>query len=168
MPDYVYRIELTGPRAHAETRARALDAVKTGALKVQHLTLDDVARIAALGPRRSAGLGELACAILAERSESGVLIDDRRAQRWLVDKVRVRAWHDTETVLIDAAHRCEVTEYELSEFEGILANSRYTCRVNLRNEYLMQRLARHACDISTEAAGAAAGVSDVEAPDVEA
>lgn len=118
--------------------------MKAGAIDVQHLTLDDLARIAALGPRRAAAIGELACAILAERSDSGILIDDRRAQRWLLGKVRVRAWNDTEEVLIDAAHRCEITEYELVTIEATLAENRYTCRVDLRNEYLMQRLARHA------------------------
>lgn len=144
VPDYVFRTEMTGDRVHQQTREQALQAAKSGTLKVEQLTLEDVARIAELGPRRAAAVGELACAVLAERSHAGVLIDDRRARRCLSGRVSVSDWHDTETVLIDAAHRCEVTEHELQEIESVLGENRYACRVNLRNEYLMQRLTLHA------------------------
>lgn len=143
VPEYVYRIELVSPNARQETRERATAAVAGGNMQVQQLTLADVARIAALGPRRSAAVGELACAVLAERQDYGVLCDDRRAQRWLGSRMQLKAWEDIETVLVEAAHRFEVTEYELAALEATLLQNRYACRCDLRNEYLMQRLALH-------------------------
>lgn len=143
IPEYVYRIELTGLRCQESTRTRARTAVSAGHLAVQHLSIEDLTRIASLGPSRKAAIGEIACAILAERHEGGVLIDDRRARRWLEVRVNVATWESTEDVLVDAAHRLEVTESELELFQKALACGNYQCRFDLKNEYLMQRLARH-------------------------
>lgn len=141
VPEYVYKYELTGPRSHRDTRESAHAAISTEQISVSFLSVEDLTRIAALGPR-SADLGEIACALIAEREGGGVLTDDRSKRR-LSAHMRVRAWQSTEEVLIDAAHRCEITEYDLDAIQEVLARNRYQCRVQLRNEYLMQRLARH-------------------------
>lgn len=141
VPEYVYKYELTGSRSHRDTRESAHAAVSTGQLTVSFLSVEDLTRIASLGPR-SADLGEIACAIIAEREGGGVLTDDR-AQRRLAAHIRVRAWQSTEDVLIDAAHRCEITEYDLDHIQKVLADNRYHCKTELRREYLIQRLARH-------------------------
>jgi len=139
---YVYQVELTGPKSHDATRVQALAAVAAGHVDVRSLTLAELARIAELGPRRKAGLGELTCAVIAQRSGAGVLIDDRKARRFLEPHFDVGAWESTEDVLIEAAHRCEVTEFELVEIQACLSTHKYECRCDLRNEYLMQRLNR--------------------------
>lgn len=141
MPEYVYKYELTGPRSHRDTRDGAREAVSAGHVAVSFLTVEDLMRIASLGPR-GADLGEIACALIAERQEGGVLTDDR-AKRKLSAHMQVRAWQSTEDVLVDAAHRCEITEYDLDSIQATLSKNKYKCHVNLREEYLKQRLARH-------------------------
>ena len=81
-PEYVFRFEL-GANARDETREGATQAVDRRQVGVQKLTLADLDRIAALGAPRRVGLGELACAVIAQRTGGGVLCDDWRARRWI-------------------------------------------------------------------------------------
>ncbi|MDH5641372.1 MAG: type II toxin-antitoxin system VapC family toxin, partial [Nitrospira sp.] len=114
LPEYVYRVELTGPKCQDATRAQAHAAVSAGDVRLQSLSIADLMRMASLGPGRKAAVGEIACALIAERCGGGMLTDDRKARRWLDVRVRVSTWQSTEDVLIEAAHRLEVTEHELS------------------------------------------------------
>jgi hypothetical protein len=138
-PEYVYRVEL-GLNAKPATRAQAEVCVTRGTVSISRLTIDDLDRIAALSAPRRVGLGEIACAIIAERLQGGVLCDDWRARRWLLARTSVSVWQAIEDVLLDAATRLEITEYDLVAFQGRLTSERYQCRFDLRLEFLQRRL----------------------------
>lgn len=141
-PEYVFKAELLGERSHAATRDAAKDIVSSGQIKLTSLTIDDLERIAQLNAPRKAGLGELACAIIAGREGGGVLCDDWKCRNWMSSHVAPVEWHSIEDVLIEAAERSHVSEYELEEFQRKLTSNRYHCRFDLRNEYLMRALNR--------------------------
>ncbi len=139
-PEYVYRYELTGQKSHQDTKEQAEAAVERGDVEVLQLTLDDLERIVSLGAPRKFGLGEIACAVVAERKSGGVLCDDRPATLWLKANTQVFLWEATEDVLLDAAWRLFLDEYDLETIQEKLERSKYCCRCNLRNEHLMRRL----------------------------
>lgn len=141
VPEYVYRQELVGERAREVTRESAEQAARNGMLAVERLSLADLQRIAALNPpKRKCSLGEISCAIIAERTSGGVLCDDHRAVGWMREHIAVVVWESIEHVLIAAAHALRLDEYALDECEQTLATNNYRCRSSLRNEFLMQRL----------------------------
>jgi len=138
-PEYVFRVEL-GLNARPPTREHAEEVVRRGAIAIERLSIADLDRLAALSAPRRIGLGEVACAIIAERLGAGVLCDDWKARRWLAEKVRASGWESTEDVLMDAALQLEVSEYELADFQASLTAGRYQCRFELRVEFLQRRL----------------------------
>ena len=93
-----------GASAHDDTRQRAVDCVRRNQIGISRLSLADLDRLASLSAPRRLGLGELACAIIAERDGGGVLCDDMKAVTWLQAHVRVRWWESIEDVLLDCAH----------------------------------------------------------------
>lgn len=141
-PEYVFTFELTGPKAKEPTRVAAEQAVQRGDVTLTQLTLTDLGRIAALGAPRRIGLGEIACAIIAERDGAGVLCDDHKAILWLKQSVQPLAWESTEDVLLDAANQLLLSEFDLADAQETLRENRYECRVDLRSEYLQRRLIR--------------------------
>jgi hypothetical protein len=140
-PEYVFRVEL-GLNAREETRRQAESLVGRAAIRIERLTVADLDKMAGLGTPRRIGLGEFACAILAERVAGGVLCDDRKAQYWLSGRLTIPAWETIEDVLIDAAMCLEATEYDLLDFQAKLRAGRYECRFELRLEFLQRRLNR--------------------------
>lgn len=149
IPEYVYQQELVGPRARDKTRVAARRTKEDGTVSLEILSLADLQRIAALNaPRRKAGLGELACGVLAERLSGGVLCDDRRAVGWMRNEMRVLLWQSIEDVLIAAAHSSHLSESDLDQCERGLLEARYTCKFGLKNTYLMQLLANRSPGLS--------------------
>jgi hypothetical protein len=143
VPEYVYQLELAGPSAKPDTRAEAERCKASGGFQVYRLTLADVRRMAAMDPpKRKVGIGELSCALIAERANGGVLSDDHKSRSWIEQRVRIVDWQSIEDVLLAAAHASYVSEYELDDCEHKLLGGKYTCRVSLRNTFLMQRLSR--------------------------
>lgn len=143
VPMYVFQQEIAGPRAHDETREMAEQCQRRGDIKIEALSLSDLQRIVSLNaPRRKIGLGELACAIIAERSAGGVLCDDHLAVGWLKLNVSVSKWESIEDVLIAAAHGLHLNEYDLVECQQNLSTAKYQCRVQLRDTFLMQQVGR--------------------------
>jgi hypothetical protein len=140
-PEYVFRVEL-GLNAREETRGEAEAAVRAGAVGIQRLSIDDLDRMARLEAPRRIGLGEIACAIIAERLHAGVLCDDWKARRWLSERIAVPGWEATEEILLEAAFQLVVSEYDLVSLEASLATGRYQCRFDLRLEFLRRRLTR--------------------------
>jgi hypothetical protein len=140
-PEYVFRVEL-GVNARDHTRREAEAIVARAAVRLQRLTVEDLDRMASLEAPRRIGLGEVACAIIAERLGAGVLCDDWKARRWLSERIAVETWEATEDVLLDAAFRLEINEYDLVTFQQSLAVGRYHCRFDLRLEFLQRRLSR--------------------------
>ncbi|MBD3675684.1 MAG: hypothetical protein HUJ26_19400 [Planctomycetaceae bacterium] len=143
IPEYVYLFEL-GVNAKERTRQNAEDCVHRQQAEVQQLTLEDLDRIAELEAPRRIGLGEIACAIIAERNQGGVLCDDRRAKNWLCDRISESVlWEDTEDFLLDAADNWHVSEFDLEGFQMTLSDNCYICRVDLRQEHLFRLYGRN-------------------------
>ncbi|QDT32005.1 hypothetical protein [Thalassoglobus polymorphus] len=142
-PEYVYRFEL-GVNAKLRTRQNAKECVRCEQVTVQQLTLEDLERIAELEAPRRIGLGEIACAIIAERNQGGVLCDDRRAKNWLCDRISGSVvWEDTEDFLLNAADLWHISEFDLEEFQSTLRDNLYVCRIDLRQEHLFRLHARN-------------------------
>jgi hypothetical protein len=137
-PEFVFRFEL-GINAREATRAAAAHAVDRKQIGVQQLTLADLDRLSQLAAPRKIGLGELACAIIAERTSGGVLCDDWRAKAWIEQHVAAACWDSIEGVLLQAAASGHVGELDLVDLQKTLETNRYHCRCDLRMEYL-QRL----------------------------
>lgn len=136
-PEYVFRFEL-GSGAHNDTREAAAKCVQRKQIGVKQLTLADIDRIAQM--RRKVGLGEIACAIIAEREDGGVLMDDRKALPWLKTNTRVGFWESIEDFLLDAAMQLHLSEFDLKEFDHTLRTNRYQCRFDdLQIEFLRRR-----------------------------
>lgn len=141
-PEYVYRIELLGTRAPEKTRSAAHHHVVIDrAIAVEQLTLEDLAQLADRQVPPNIGMGEACCAVLAERLGAGVLCDDRRAKNRLLSMFTIPLWEGTVEILLHAAHTNVLTEYELVDCQAALERNRFTCKTDLREEYLIQRLA---------------------------
>jgi hypothetical protein len=141
IPEYVLRTELNA-EAHADTAEHAKGFLSAGHAVVCRLSLADLDRIAEIGSPRRIGLGEIACAVIAERDSGGVLLDDWRGRRWLEQRLSVTFWESIEDVLLLAASRGHISEFDLDECEERLRKNRYDCRVSLRNEHLRRLLNR--------------------------
>lgn len=133
--EYVYRFEL-GIKAHESTRSAARQSVARKQIGVRSLSLSDLERISQLGAPRRIGLGEIACAIIAERETGGVLCDDWKGKRWLTQRMVLNSWESTEDVLLEAARLGHISEFDLDGFQARLEEERYVCRFNLRLEHL--------------------------------
>ncbi|MBZ4395925.1 hypothetical protein VZQ01_26785 [Myxococcus faecalis] len=146
-PEYVFKVELLGERAHPETQEIARAVVTSGQITLRNLTLGDLDRIAQLNAPRKAGLGELACAIIAGREGGGVLCDDWKCRNWMsANTTPLVEWQSIEDVLLEAAERAHLSEYELEDLQKRLLSNRYHCRFDLRNEHLMRSLSRKTPD----------------------
>ncbi len=151
-PEYVLRWEL-GQHARPETRRAAEEALRQGKLRMRRLSLEDLDRIATINAPRRIGLGELACAIVAEREKAGVLCDDRSARRWLSTRVNTFAWETIEDVLLAAAELGFIGELDLQGYQTILHRNGYGCVYDLQMEFLSRRLNRDPRASSDAAAG---------------
>jgi hypothetical protein len=140
-PEYVLRWEL-GRNAHPETQRLAEEALRQGKICVRQLSLEDLDRIATINAPRRIGLGELACAIVAEREHAGVLCDDRNARRWLSTRVTTVAWETIEDVLLAAAEGGFIGELDLQGFQTTLQRNRYHCAYDLQIEFLSRKFNR--------------------------
>jgi predicted nucleic acid-binding protein len=138
-PEYVFKVEL-GSGAHPDTRIEAARCVEKGDIGVRRLTLEDLDRIAGLSMPRRIGLGEVACALIAEREDGGVLCDDRKARNWILERVSPKAWEAIEDLLIAGAEASHLSEYDLQDCQETLRLNKYQCSCDLRHEYL-RRLA---------------------------
>src|SRR5207244_3794384 len=114
--------------------------VERSKIGLRQLSLADLDRINELGVPRRIGLGEITCAIIAEREAGGVLSDDWRGRSWLEKRVPVKRWESVEDLLLHAAQLNHISEFDLDQFQEALESERYTCRFNLRLEHL-RRLA---------------------------
>lgn len=139
IPEYVFRFEL-GLRARPETRKEAQSFVERGHARLASLTLEDLDQLAAMEVPRRIGIGEAICAVLALRGSAGVLSDDLKAKRWLTSRLTVIAWETVEDLLLEAATRSLISEYDLEDCQQRLAAARYTCHFNLREEFLRRAL----------------------------
>ena len=137
--EYVFRFEL-GINAHETTRRQAARCVERRQIGIRHLSLSDLDRINELGAPRRIGLGEIACAIIAEREHGGVLCDDWHGRGWLEPRVSWVCWESIEDLLLAAAQSGHVSEFDLDDFQHTLELERYKCRFDLRFEHL-RRLA---------------------------
>jgi hypothetical protein len=135
-PEYVFRVELF----RDDTKAAAVECLNRNRINIATLTVDDLDRIASLSAPRKIGLGEMACAIIAERTGGGVLCDDHKALRWLKAHVTPVCWHGVEEVLQDAARAGYIGEHDLAELEQVLRTHKYHCHCDLRLTYLQFRL----------------------------
>ncbi len=132
-PEYVLRVELV----REDTKKVADEwCFERNKIAVSTLTIRDLDRIAALGAPRKISIGEIACAIIAERDGGGVLCDDRKAIRWLKNHVNPVYWHGVEDVLLDAAKSGYIGEHDLESHERVLLDNKYKCYCNLRFTYL--------------------------------
>jgi hypothetical protein len=137
--EYVFRVELTGPRAREATREAARREVANGAITVERLTVGDVVRMSALSPPRRVDTGELATAVAADACGAGVLCDDHRATEWLRTALaNVALWESIEHVAVDAALRSLIAEHELPEIERRLGEQKYASRFSLHAAYAQQ------------------------------
>lgn len=141
-PEYVFRFEL-GANAHERTRTEAASFVSRNQIGVVNLTLADLDRIASLGALRRIGLGEVACAVIAERRTGGVLCDDWRARGWLEQHTTPQRWDSIDGVLLEAAAKGQIGELDLVDFQRVLEENRYHCRCDLRLEHLQRQVTRH-------------------------
>jgi hypothetical protein len=116
-PEYVFRFEL-GANAKETTRDEAAAQVTRKRIGLQALTLTDLDKIASLSAPRKIGLGELACAVIAERLAGGVLCDDWHAKAWLDKRISPPQWESIETILLDAAAKNYIGELDLGPAEG--------------------------------------------------
>jgi hypothetical protein len=152
--EYVFRIELAGSGARAATREAAMHEVQRGAIGIDRLTMDDLARMSALSPPRRVDIGELATAVVAERVGAGVLCDDHKAVRWLSENLlSVPVWESIEHVMLAAAESCLVAEHELSIIEQRLVEAKYACRFNIAMAYAQLWLQRQQAFSVGRAAG---------------
>jgi hypothetical protein len=138
-PEYVFRFEL-GVNAKEKTHNVAMDLVNRKRIGVQQLTLADLDRLSHLAAPRRIGLGELACAIIAERSSFGILCDDWRAKASIEARITTILWDSIEGFLLEAAERRHIGESELEDFQRKLETNHYHCRCELRMEYLRRLL----------------------------
>lgn len=139
IPEYIVRVELTTD-AHADTAEQARRFVSSGHAAVCRLSLADLDRIAEMKTPRRIGLGEIACAVIAERESGGVLSDDWKGRKWLEANLGVALWESIEDVLLRAAAKGHISEFDLEACEDTLRINRYDCRVRLRDEHLRRRL----------------------------
>jgi hypothetical protein len=138
LPEYVFRIEL-GTGARRETRHEAQALVSRGQACIEHLTLGDLDRIAELCAPKRIGIGEICCAVIAERSDRGVLCDDYKAHRWLCERVGVAEWESIEEILVAGGIANYLSEYDVEDCQGLLTKNRYRCKYDLRLELLRCR-----------------------------
>ena len=138
-PEFVFRFEL-GVGAREATRDAAAEAVRRGQIGVQQLTLADLDRLSVLAAPRKIGLGELACAIIAERLAGGVLCDDWRAKAWIEGRITAKCWDSIEGILLDAAASGHIGEVDLTDSQRILERNCYHCRYDLRMAHLQRML----------------------------
>lgn len=141
IPEYVFRVELQS-EAHADTAIQAEGFVTAGHAVICQLSLADLDRIVLLGTPRRVGLGEIACAVVAERESGGVILDDWRGRRWLEHRVTVALWESIEDILLLGAAKGHLSEFDLDECEDCLRRNRYVCRVNLRLAHLSRLVNR--------------------------
>lgn len=142
LPEYVYRVELTDGRSPGRIRESAAKAILRDDMSMASVTLADLAELGGMDIPSRVGYGELCCALVAMRTSSGVLSDDKKAKMWLVANLGISRWESTEEVLVDAAHLGLVDEWSLDECQEKLEKSRYRCAAGLRETYLIQRLQR--------------------------
>jgi hypothetical protein len=142
-PEYVFRFEL-GPNAHKTTRTEAASFVNRKQIGVANLTLADLDRIASLGAPRRIGLGEIACAVIAERRAGGILCDDWRARGWLETRTNTQRWDSIDGVLLEAAAEGRIGELDLVDFQKTLEQNHYHCRCDLRLAHLQEQMSRRA------------------------
>jgi len=140
--EYVFRIEL-GADAKDTTRDEAVSQVTRQRIGVQRLTLADLDKIVSLGAPRRLGLGELACAVIAERITGGVLCDDWRAKAWLDGHMAPPKWNSIESILLDAAAAGYIGELDLFDSQRTLRNNQYECREDLRLVHLQRQTQIH-------------------------
>jgi len=138
-PEFIFRFEL-GSDAKAATREEAALAVRRKQIDLQQLTLADLDRLSQLAAPRRIGLGELACAIIAERLAGGVLCDDWDAKKWIEGRVTVKCWDSIEGVFLEAAGAGHIGELDLVDLQRTLETNRYHCRCDLRLEHLQRLL----------------------------
>lgn len=138
-PEYVFRFEL-GTNARQATRQEAVANVTRKRIGVQNLTLADLDTIAAFNAPRRIGLGELACAVIANRLGGGVLCDDWRAKAWLNDRMATPDWDSIESVLLEAAARNFIGETDLAQAQRTLEENRYKCRYDLQIEHVRRNI----------------------------
>jgi hypothetical protein len=131
LPEYVLRVEL-GTGARAETRHEAQDLVSRGKALVAQLTLEDLERVAELCAPKRIGTGEICCAIIAGRTNRGVLCDDHKAHRWLCERIAVAAWESIEEILVAGGVLNHLSEYEVEDCQKLLESNKYICRYPLR------------------------------------
>ena len=94
------KLILGGRRDHRTVAAVGLGVVQRFVRLVQHDLQGGIFQL-------QIGIGEIACAIIAERQSGGVLCDDRKARRWLADRVAVLKWESIEDILLDARPRSQ-------------------------------------------------------------
>ncbi|MGO8752188.1 MAG: hypothetical protein ACLQNE_40130 [Thermoguttaceae bacterium] len=138
-PEFIFRFEL-GSDARPATRDAAAQAVGRKQIGVQQLTLADLDRLSQLAAPRRIGLGELACAIIAERLAGGVLCDDWHAKKWIEGRVTAKCWDSIEGVFLEAAASGHIGELDLVDLQKTLETNRYHCRCDLRLEHLQRLL----------------------------
>lgn len=144
VPYYIYAQEMAGPESHEDTRQHAERCLAKEQFRVENLSLEELARIADLhGGSRKVGMGEAACAVLAERVRAGVLCDDRKAVVKLQAVTAIERWESIDDVLVSAAHARHLDEYELDKCDELLREQRYTCVPPLKERYLIERHAQH-------------------------
>ena len=141
-PEFAFRFEL-GANAKETTRDQAAAQVKRKRIGVQTLTLADLDRIVSFGAPRKIGLGELACAVIADRMTGGVLCDDWHAKAWLDQRISTSLWDSIETILLDAAAKNYIGELDLADAQRMLERNRYTCRYDLQIEHVKRQMNFH-------------------------
>lgn len=134
-PEYVFRVEL-GINAHPETRREAESWVQKKKIGIRQLSLSDLERISQLAAPRRIGMGEIACAIIAEREGGGVLCDDHKGRNWLQSRLGSTYWQSVEDFLLNAAELGYVSEFDLQTCQETLESNRYICTYDLRLEHL--------------------------------
>lgn len=141
-PEYVFKVEL-GSGARAVTREAAMQCVAAGQVSLRSLSLADLERIAQLKAPRRIGLGEIACAIIANRDNGAVLSDDWKCRNWVRDNIAPIEWQGIEDVLLEGASRLHLSEFDLENLQKRLEENKYHCRFDLKNEHLMRALGRN-------------------------
>jgi hypothetical protein len=140
-PEYVFRVEL-GSTAHDDTRQAAQQCVSNNQISIKSLSLEELALLASLNAPRRAGIGELACVLIAHRERGVVLCDDEKCKSWIRANLNPVVWECIEEVLLEAAEKYHLSEFDLAEIQKTLASQRYLCRYDLRTEHLRRELSR--------------------------
>jgi len=78
------------------------------------------------------GIGEICCALLAERQKRGILCDDRKACNWLRDRVAIAIWESIDEVLVSGGVAHHLSEYEVEDCQRLLERSKYKRKYDLR------------------------------------